>query len=94
MGIHDLCWQPGTPEKLKQRLRELEDEEPETRDGWLALFEDAGLMLIEVQDRSDVIPDWIRGTRSQFGVLAAQPQLWSSPYVCGPDTMFTVCGPQ
>jgi arsenite methyltransferase len=69
VGIHDLCWRPGTPEKLKQRLRELEDEEPETRDGWQALFEGAGLIAIEVQDRSDLIPDWIRGTRSQLGVL-------------------------
>ena len=41
VGIHDLCWKAGTSELLKQRLKELEGEEPEISEGWKALFEDA-----------------------------------------------------
>jgi ubiquinone/menaquinone biosynthesis C-methylase UbiE len=39
VGIHDLCWKVGTSELMKQRLKELEGEEPETGEGWKALFE-------------------------------------------------------
>jgi SAM-dependent methyltransferase len=69
VGIHDLCWRPGAPEALKRRLRDLEGEEPETGEGWGALFEEAGLFAVEVHDRSDVMPVWVREIRAQLGVL-------------------------
>jgi SAM-dependent methyltransferase len=68
IGMHDLCWKPDTPATLRQRLRELEGEEPETAEGWRALFEQAGLVVVDVQDLSNLIPEWIRGARSELGV--------------------------
>ena len=69
VGMHDLCWKVGTSERLKQRLKELEGEEPERGEGWKALLEEAGLAAIEVHDHSDVIPMWIREVRAKMGFL-------------------------
>jgi hypothetical protein len=69
VGMHDLCWKAGTSELLKQRLKELEGEAPETGEGWKALFEEAGLAAIEVHDHSDLIPTWIREVRAKMGFL-------------------------
>ena len=69
VGIHDLCWRAGTSELLKQRLKELEGEEPETREGWKALFEEAGLAPVVFHDHSDLIPMWIREVRAKMGFL-------------------------
>jgi SAM-dependent methyltransferase len=68
VGMHDLCWKPNTPERLKQNLKEVEGEEPETAQGWRVLFDKAGLVSVEVQDRSSLIPEWIRRTHSELGV--------------------------
>lgn len=80
VGVHDLAWQPEAPGALKRRLAELEEEEPETREGWRALFEETGLERIELLDRPEVIPEWRRATRSSLGVLGyvrtAMKVLW------------------
>ena len=68
VGIHDLAWKSGATENLKRRLKELEHEEPETVEGWRAMFEEVGLVAMEAHDRSDCIPGWIRGVRAQLGV--------------------------
>jgi SAM-dependent methyltransferase len=47
VGIHDICWKEDTPEHLKQRLAQLEGENPETLEGWKQLFETAGLVNIQ-----------------------------------------------
>ena len=69
VGIHDLCWRPDTPEDLKQSLKKLEGEEPETGAGWKTLFEETGLVAVVLRDRSDLIPSWMRETRTRIGVL-------------------------
>ncbi|MGD8729016.1 MAG: class I SAM-dependent methyltransferase, partial [Gemmatimonadota bacterium] len=42
-------------------------EEPETLQGWRALFDDAGLQRIETVDKSDVKSRWMRDSRKQLG---------------------------
>jgi SAM-dependent methyltransferase len=68
VGIHDLCWRPDAPEKLKRDLKELEDEEPETAEGWLRLMQEAGFQDVEVSDRSDALAASVQETRSQLGM--------------------------
>ena len=67
VGTNDLCWRPDAPASLKQRLKELEGLEPETLEGWRALFEDAGLSAVQVYDRSHVVSAWMRNTRARMG---------------------------
>jgi ubiquinone/menaquinone biosynthesis C-methylase UbiE len=68
IGIHDLCWKKDTPQHLKQRLAEIEGEDPETLDGWKDLFERAGLVDVVAEDRSQLIPDWTKGIKRQLGI--------------------------
>ena len=68
VGIHDLCWQPDTPEKMKKRLAEREGESPETLEGWKLLFEKAGLEQIETVDKSFLVSTWIEDSRKKLGV--------------------------
>jgi SAM-dependent methyltransferase len=67
-GMHDLCWRPDTPDQLRRKLMELEEEGPATPDGWLDLMHEAGLIDVEVFDRSDVLPRWTRETRAKLGI--------------------------
>jgi SAM-dependent methyltransferase len=67
-GIHDLCWQPDTPQELQAELVDLEEEEPETAAGWLRLFQESGFDHVDIYDRSALIPNWTRQTRAQIGV--------------------------
>jgi SAM-dependent methyltransferase len=67
VGIHDICWKTETPEATKERLAAIEGERPETLDGWIALFEQAGLLDVRGIDRSDLIPVWLKGIRKQLG---------------------------
>lgn len=67
VGIHDLCWKKSTPERLKRRLKEIEDEEPETLDGWMRLFESAGLSDVRGFDRSKLIPVWMKVAKKKLG---------------------------
>jgi SAM-dependent methyltransferase len=68
VGIHDICWKQDTPERLKNRLAEIEGERPETLDGWKALFEKAGLTDVETVDRSLLIPAWMKDIRKKLGI--------------------------
>jgi len=82
VGIHDICWKETTPERLKRRLKEIEDEEPETLEGWKGLFEKAGLADVRALDRSPLIPAWTKtmkqrlGLRGQFRVFRAALRRW------------------
>lgn len=68
VGIHDLCWQAGTPERLKVQLATLEGEKPETLEGWQQLFKQAGLIDVETVDKSTLIPLWSRSIRRKLGI--------------------------
>ena len=39
IGIHDICWKEDTPNDLKVRLKEIENESPETLEGWKKTFQ-------------------------------------------------------
>lgn len=69
VGMHDICWLAGAPERMKDRLAELESERPETIDGWAELFEKAGLVEVEALDRSSLIPHWISGLKREMGLV-------------------------
>jgi SAM-dependent methyltransferase len=69
VGMHDICWQDDTPERLKHELARIEGERPETLEGWKSLFEAAGLTDVQTLDRSSLIPDWARNLRKKLGVL-------------------------
>jgi hypothetical protein len=68
VGIHDLCWAPETPERLKHRLEELEGERPKTVAGWAQLFSNLGFVEVHVLDRSSVLRTWTKGTRRALGL--------------------------
>ena len=68
VGIHDICWQEDTPEKLKNRLGDIEDEYPETLAGWIDLFQEAGLENCKGIDRSGKMPDWMKSGRKKLGI--------------------------
>jgi SAM-dependent methyltransferase len=70
VGIHDVYWKEGTPERLKQRLEEIEGEKPETLEGWKNLFGKAGLRDVITVDKSYLIPDWENDIRKEIGILA------------------------
>lgn len=69
VGIHDVCWQRDTPERVKDRLAEIEGESPETLAGWKTLFERAGLVDVTTVDKSSLIATWIKGTRKELGLM-------------------------
>lgn len=75
VGIHDVCWQPHTPERIKNRLAEIEGESPEMLAGWKSLFERAGLLDVTTVDKSSVLSAWIKNTRKEVG-LAGQLKLF------------------
>lgn len=68
LGMHDLCWKKGAPEGMKRTLAEVEGERPEELEGWRRLFAGAGLVDIEVVDRSELIGRWMRESRKRLGV--------------------------
>ncbi len=67
VGMHDLFWHDGAPEKLKRTLAEIEGEEPETLDGWRHFFAAAGLVDVRVADRTAAKLRWMRDSRRQLG---------------------------
>ncbi len=75
VGIHDICWQPDSPAWIKQKLAEIEDERPETLEGWKALFEKAGLVGVKTVDKSFLIPTWMKENRDKLG-LRGQLKIW------------------
>ena len=68
VGMHDLSWAEGTPAETRQRLADLEGERPETLDGWRRLFERAGLVDVEVEDRSSALDAWMEEVHADLGV--------------------------
>ncbi len=68
VGIHDICWRNDTPEKMKTKLAEIESERPETLEGWVHLFQQAGLENCNGIDRSELIPAWMRESKKNLGV--------------------------
>lgn len=67
VGMHDLCWKEGAPEKLKDALAEIEGERPETVQEWRELFEVAGLVEVNAVDKSDAMSRWMRESREEMG---------------------------
>jgi len=67
VGMHDLCWKEGAPEKFKRTLAEIEGEQPETLRGWRSLFESAGLVQITAVDKSETMSRWMQQSREQLG---------------------------
>jgi arsenite methyltransferase len=68
VGMHDVCWKQGTPEDLKRRLAEVENERPETIEGWRTLFERAGLVDVAADDRSFLLHEWTRKMKRRLGI--------------------------
>jgi len=66
VGFHDICWKASTPDLMKKRLAEIENERPETLEGWKALCEKAGLVEVQAIDRSSLIPTWMQETMSHL----------------------------
>lgn len=69
VGIHDIYWKEEAPERLKQRLEEIEGERPETLEGWKNLFRNAGLGDVITVDRSYLIPAWEKNIMKETGIL-------------------------
>jgi arsenite methyltransferase len=68
IGFHDLAWQDDASESLKRRLGALEEEFPETLDGWRRLAASVGLDDLAVKDRSGVKRSWMRDVHRQLGL--------------------------
>ena len=69
VGMHDVCWKNHAPDHMKRRLAEIENERPETIEGWKTLFEDAGLDVVLAEDRSFLLEEWTRRMKRQLGML-------------------------
>jgi len=76
VGMHDLCWDEGAPDRLQRALRELEGEEPETLEGWRRLFEAAGLDQVTTVDKTDAKARWMRDSRRQIGFFGQIALTW------------------
>ncbi len=68
VGFHDVCWKVGTPEHMKKRLAEIEDERPELLKDWKRLCESAGLVEVQAIDRSALIPVWMKDTTQKLSL--------------------------
>jgi ubiquinone/menaquinone biosynthesis C-methylase UbiE len=69
IGIHDLCWKDGVPDRMKHTLAEIEGERPETLEGWQRLFRDAGLVRIKAVEKSAVMSRWMQKVRRELGLI-------------------------
>lgn len=68
VGMHDLCWKPDAPERVKHALAELEGERPETLEGWRREFHHAGLVELQAIDESKAKSAWMRESRRRLGL--------------------------
>ena len=68
VGISDLYWKEQTPERLKVKLVELENEHPETLAGWVHLFEQAGLREIQTKDLSGALATMAKEMKKELGL--------------------------
>jgi SAM-dependent methyltransferase len=76
VGFHDLCWKETAPEPLKCRLAEIEEEYPETMDGWKHLAQRVGLVDVVAVDRSNLIPQWTEDFKRRLGILGQLSAIW------------------
>ena len=67
IGIHDICWKEDTPNDLKVRLKEIENESPETLGGWKKLFSESGLENCSATDKSHLMPAWMKSNKQSLG---------------------------
>ena len=67
IGIHDICWKEDTPNDLKVRLKEIENESLETLEGWKKLFSDAGLINCSATDKSHLMQNWMKNSKQSLG---------------------------
>lgn len=67
-GIHDLSWREDAPARFKQHMVEVEGEVPETLAGWKEVFEQAGFRDVRVDDRSSLLPVWMKEGAKQLGL--------------------------
>jgi SAM-dependent methyltransferase len=70
VAIHDICWQPGTPQAVKEQLAQNEGERPETLAGWQRLFERVGFTDVQAWDQSALFPGWIRRSQAEIDPIA------------------------
>lgn len=68
IGMHDVCWKQGAPGDLKRRLAEIENERPETVEGWQNLFERAGLVGVIAEERSLLVQEWTNQMKKRLGI--------------------------
>ncbi len=68
VGIHDICWSEDADQSLKKSLAEIEGERPETKDGWIKLFQNAGLNEIEAKEEPDIMDDWMERMEREIGI--------------------------
>ena len=66
--MHDIAWRDDTPQQTRSRLADLEDEYPETLDGWKRLFEEAHLRDVVALDRTPILAGWQKEISRQLGV--------------------------
>ena len=76
VGFHDLCWKESTPESLKRRLAEIEEEYPETVEGWKRLAEQAGLVDVVAVEKSALIPQWTKDFKKRLGIFGQLSAVW------------------
>ena len=67
IGIHDICWKEDTPNDLKVRLKEIENESPETLEEWKKLFSESGLENCSATDKSYLMPAWMKSNKQSLG---------------------------
>jgi SAM-dependent methyltransferase len=68
VGIHDVCWHEGAPDRIKEQLADLEGERPETIDGWKGLFEGTGLVDVMAIDKGCLLQEWSAKLKKEIGL--------------------------
>ncbi len=76
VGIDDICWRSDTSEDLKSKLKELEGERPETADGWRELFKKTGLQEIEIDEKHEIMRDWMETMKDKMGISGQLKIFW------------------
>ncbi len=76
VGFHDLFWKETAPEPLKRRLAEIEEEYPETMEGWKRLAQRGGLVDVVAVDKASLIPQWTKEFKKRLGMLGQLSAIW------------------
>lgn len=69
VGFHDLYWKENAPTKLREELALIEDERPETVEGWKRLLRSVGMEEVRSVDKSGLMPEWMRDSRKRLGFI-------------------------